>query len=47
MRPINLKMTAFEPFAKTVELNFEKGLAGENFFLIHGATGAGKSATRS
>lgn len=44
MRPINLKMTAFEPFAKTVELNFEKGLAGENFFLIHGATGAGKTS---
>ena len=44
MKPINLKMTAFEPFAKTVELNFEKGLAGENFFLIHGATGAGKTS---
>ena len=44
MKPINLKMTAFEPFAKTVELNFEKGLNGENFFLIHGATGAGKTS---
>ncbi len=44
MKPINLKMTAFEPFAKTVELNFEKGLDGENFFLIHGATGAGKTS---
>ena len=44
MKPINLKMTAFEPFAKTVELDFEKGLNGENFFLIHGATGAGKTS---
>lgn len=44
MKPIKLKMTAFEPFAKTVELDFEKGLAGENFFLIHGATGAGKTS---
>lgn len=44
MKPLNLKMTAFEPFAKTVELNFEKGLNGENFFLIHGATGAGKTS---
>ncbi len=44
MKPINLKITAFEPFAKTVELDFEKGLNGENFFLIHGATGAGKTS---
>ena len=44
LKPLNLKMTAFEPFAKTVELNFEKGLNGENFFLIHGATGAGKTS---
>ena len=44
MKPINLKMTAFEPFAKTIELDFEKGLNGENFFLIHGATGAGKTS---
>ena len=44
MKPITLKMTAFEPFAKSVELDFEKGLNGENFFLIHGATGAGKTS---
>ena len=44
MKPIKLKMTAFEPFAKTVEIDFEKGLDGENFFLIHGATGAGKTS---
>lgn len=44
MKPLKLKMTAFEPFAKTVELDFEKGLDGENFFLIHGATGAGKTS---
>lgn len=44
MKPLNLKITAFEPFAKTVELDFEKGLDGENFFLIHGTTGAGKTS---
>ena len=44
MRPLKLKMTAFEPFAKTVEIDFKKGLDGENFFLIHGATGAGKTS---
>ena len=44
MRPIKLKMVAFEPYAETVNLDFEKGLAGENFFLIHGATGAGKTS---
>lgn len=44
MRPIKLKMTAFGPYAKTVELNFDEGLGGENFFLIHGETGAGKTS---
>lgn len=44
MKPLKLTMTAFEPFAKSVELNFEKGLNGENFFLIHGATGSGKTS---
>ena len=43
MRPIYLKMTAFGAYTKTVELDFEKGLGGENFFLIHGATGSGKT----
>lgn len=44
MRPIKLKMQAFEPYVKNVELDFEKGLNGEKFFLIHGATGAGKTS---
>lgn len=44
MRPIRLKMTAFGPYAGTVDLNFDEGLAGENLFLIHGATGAGKTS---
>ncbi|MCR5834815.1 MAG: SMC family ATPase [Selenomonadaceae bacterium] len=43
MRPIKLKMTAFGAYLKPVELDFEKGLGGENFFLIHGATGSGKT----
>jgi len=43
LRPILLKMTAFGAYAGEVELNFEKGLRGENFFLIHGATGSGKT----
>lgn len=44
MRPIKLKMQAFEPYVKSVELDFESGLNGEKFFLIHGATGAGKTS---
>ncbi len=44
MRPIRLKMTAFGPYAKTVELDFEAGLAEEKIFLIHGETGAGKTS---
>ena len=43
MRPIRLKMTAFGPYVKPVELDFEKGLGDEKFFLIHGATGSGKT----
>lgn len=37
-------MTAFGPYAKTVELDFEAGLAEEKIFLIHGETGAGKTS---
>ncbi|MBO4401212.1 MAG: SMC family ATPase [Selenomonadaceae bacterium] len=44
MRPVKLKMTAFGPYARTIELDFDKGLGGENFFLIHGETGAGKTS---
>ena len=43
MRPIKLKMQAFGSYAKTVELDFEKGLSGQKFFLINGATGSGKT----
>lgn len=43
MRPIKLKMSAFGSYVKPIELNFEKDLGGENFFLIHGATGSGKT----
>lgn len=44
MKPIKLKMQAFGPYVKPVELDFDKGLNGEKFFLIHGATGAGKTS---
>lgn len=44
MKPIKLKMQAFGPYVKPVELDFENGLHGEKFFLIHGATGAGKTS---
>lgn len=44
MRPIKLKMQAFGPYVKPVELDFENGLCGEKFFLITGATGAGKTS---
>lgn len=43
MRPIRLKMSAFGAYVNPIELDFEKGLGGENFFLIHGATGSGKT----
>lgn len=42
MRPIKLKMSAFGPY-RFVELDFEKNLGDNNFFLIHGATGSGKT----
>ena len=43
MRPIKLKMSAFGAYVKPIELDFVTGLDGENFFLIHGATGSGKT----
>ena len=43
MRPIRLKMTAFGAYVKPLELDFDKGLGGAKFFLIHGATGSGKT----
>ena len=43
MKPLKLKMKAFGPYLKQTEIDFEKGLGDNNFFLIHGATGAGKT----
>lgn len=43
MKPIKLKMSAFGAYVNPIELDFEKGLGGEKFFLIHGATGSGKT----
>lgn len=43
MKPLKLKMQAFGPYVKPIEIDFENGLAGSNFFLIHGATGSGKT----
>ena len=43
MRPLRLKMEAFGPFVKPMELDFERELGNDNFFLIHGVTGAGKT----
>ena len=42
MRPLLLKMSAFGPYAGEQELDFSQ-LKGRSFFLIHGATGAGKT----
>ncbi len=42
MRPINLVISAFGPYAKEQNLDFEK-LNGRNIFVITGATGAGKT----
>ena len=43
MTPIKLKMQAFGPYVEPVELDFKNGLRDEKIFLIHGATGAGKT----
>ena len=43
MRPIKLKMSAFGAYIKPIEIDFEKGLGKNKFFLIHGATGSGKT----
>ncbi|CUQ19993.1 AAA family ATPase [Clostridium baratii] len=42
MRPVNLIISAFGPYAKRQELDFEK-LNGRNIFVITGTTGAGKT----
>ncbi len=42
MKPIKLTMTAFGPYAGVQEIDFRR-LDNLSFFLIHGATGAGKT----
>ena len=42
MRPHRLGLTAFGPFAGTVEVDLD-ALAGNGLFLLHGETGAGKT----
>jgi exonuclease SbcC len=43
VRPLRLTMTAFGPYAETVELDFDD-LRDRSLFLIHGPTGAGKTS---
>jgi exonuclease SbcC len=43
MRPHLLRMSAFGPFAGSVEIDFDR-LAEGGLFLMHGATGAGKTS---
>ncbi|MCU1591477.1 MAG: family ATPase, partial [Frankiales bacterium] len=42
MRPHRLRVTAFGPFADTVEVDLD-ALSGSGLFLLHGDTGAGKT----
>jgi len=42
VKPHRLTVTAFGPYADTVEIDFD-ALADEGLFLIHGETGAGKT----
>lgn len=43
MRALRLRLRAFGPFAKDELIDFEK-LGAQTLFLIHGATGAGKTS---
>ena len=42
MRPLQLSMQAFGPYAQRVELDFTQ-LGDQNIFVIAGPTGAGKT----
>ena len=44
MKPLKLKLAAFEPYVEKMELDFEKYLSNKKMFLIHGETGAGKTS---
>ena len=44
MRPLLLTISAFGSYANEQTIDFETGLNGQNFFLISGATGAGKTS---
>ena len=43
MRPLRLEFCAFGPYENRQVLDFSC-LKGQSFFLIHGATGAGKTS---
>jgi len=43
VKPILLKIVAFGPYAKEVELNFQKALHYQDIFVVTGPTGAGKT----
>ena len=43
MKPIFLKIIAFGPYAKEVELNFQDSLHYQDIFVVTGPTGAGKT----
>jgi len=44
MKPLKLEVCAFGPYTEKLKLDFERGLEESRFFLIHGATGAGKTS---
>ena len=43
MKPLRLSMQAFGPYAELEQIDFRE-LAQGGLFLIHGATGAGKTS---
>jgi exonuclease SbcC len=43
MKPLQLELQAFGPFARRQVIDFRQ-LGGKTFFLIHGPTGSGKTS---